>query len=121
MLLAAASEHKSVIKFSPCAIQRINLISLSYAAVPTKVKKTDLPVIPPESEILPSFDDNEDNISDDLNEDDDIEDQDEMVADEPLETLEEEEEDDDYDSDEDSPALDSDIFKDGKAHINNPI
>jgi hypothetical protein len=86
----------------------------SYAAVPTKVKKTDLPVIPPESEILPSFDDNEDNISDDLNDDDDIEDQDEMVADEPLETLEEEEEDDDYDSDEDSPALDSDIFKDGE-------
>lgn len=39
-------------------------------AVPTKVKKTDLPVIPPESEILPSLDDSDDNFSDDLDDDD---------------------------------------------------
>lgn len=55
-------------------------------AVPTKVKKTDLPVIPPESEILPSLDDSDDNFSTDL----DDEDEDEMMADEPLETLEQE-------------------------------
>ena len=39
-------------------------------AVPTKVKKTDLPVIPPESEILPSLDDSDDNFSDDLDDED---------------------------------------------------
>jgi amyloid beta A4 protein len=39
-------------------------------AVPTKVKKTDLPVIPPESEILPSLDDSDDSFSDDLDDDD---------------------------------------------------
>lgn len=58
----------------------------SSIAVPTKVKKTDLPVIPPESEILPSLDDSDDNFSTDL----DDEDEDEMMADEPLETLEQE-------------------------------
>lgn len=36
-----------------------------------------------------------------------------MVADEPLETLEEEDEEDDYDSEEDTPTLDTEIFKDG--------
>lgn len=86
----------------------------SLEAVPTKVKKTDLPIMPPESEILPSLDDSEDNFSEDLaDDDDDIEDQDEMVADEPLETLEEEDEDDDYDSEEDTPTLDTEMFKDG--------
>lgn len=83
------------------------------SAVPTKVKKTDLPVLPPESEILPSLDDSEDNFSEDLDDDEDLEDQDEMVVDEPLDTLEEEEDDEDYESEEDSPALDSDFNKDG--------
>lgn len=88
--------------------------SFSIAAVPQKVKKTDLPIMPPESEILPSLDDSEDNFSDDLDEDEDLDDQDEMVADEPLETLEEEEDEDEYDSDEDAPTLDSDFSNDGE-------
>jgi len=69
--------------------------------------------MPPESEILPSLDDSEDNFSDDLDDDEDIDDQDEMIADEPLETLEEEDDDDDYESDEETPALDSDFNNDG--------
>lgn len=69
--------------------------------------------MPPESEILPSLDDSEDNFSDDLDDDEDLDDQDEMVADEPLETLEEEDDDDDYESDEETPALDSDFINDG--------
>lgn len=44
----------------------------SVFSVPTKVKKTDLPVIPPESEILPSLDDSDDNFSDDLEDDEDL-------------------------------------------------
>lgn len=68
--------------------------------------------MPPESEILPSLDDDE-NFSDDLDDDEDLDDQDEMVADEPLETLEEEDDEDDYESDEDAPALDSDFINDG--------
>lgn len=44
----------------------------SVFSVPTKVKKTDLPVIPPESEILPSLDDTDDNFSDDLEDDEDL-------------------------------------------------
>lgn len=82
-------------------------------AVPTKVKKTDLPVMPPESEILPSLDDSDDNFSDDLDDDEDMDDQDEMMADEPLETLEEEDEDDDYESEEDQPVIDQDFMNDG--------
>lgn len=71
--------------------------------------------MPPESEILPSLDDSDDNFSEDLDDDEeDVTDQDEMVADEPLETLEEEDEEDDYDSEEDTPTLDTEIFKDGK-------
>jgi hypothetical protein len=42
------------------------------------------------------------------------EDQDEMIADEPLETIEEEDEDDDYESEEDTPALDQDFMTDGE-------
>lgn len=86
---------------------------LVSSAVPTKVKKTDLPVIPPESEILPSLDDSDDNFSDDLDDDEDLDDQDEMMADEPLETLEEEDEDDDYESEEDTPVIDQDFMNDG--------
>lgn len=41
-------------------------------SVPLKVKKTDLPVIPAESEILPSLDDTDDNFSDDLDDDEDL-------------------------------------------------
>lgn len=91
-----------------------------FAAVPMKVKKTDLPVLPPESEILPSLDDSEDNLSDDI-EDEDIEDEDEMMADEPLENLEEEEEDeDDYESEEDQPsAIDQDFINDNGNNYNN--
>lgn len=85
-------------------------------SVPMKVKKTDLPVIPPESEILPSLDDSDDNFSDDLDDDADSEetDQDEMMADEPLETLDEEDEADDYDSEEDTPVVDQDFMNEGK-------
>lgn len=101
-------------------IDLLNNLSLSLSQsclyvsiVPTKVKKTDLPVMPPESEILPSLDDAEDNFSDDLDDDDDLDDQDEMVVDEPPETLEEEEDEDDYESDEDSPSLDPEFSNDG--------
>jgi hypothetical protein len=43
-----------------------------------------------------------------------VEDQDEMIADEPLETIEEEDEDDDYESEEDTPAIDQDFMNDGE-------
>lgn len=68
--------------------------------------------MPPESEILPSLDDSEDNFSDDLDEDEDIDDQDEMMADEPLETLEEEDDDDEYESEEEPSVLDQDFIGD---------
>lgn len=85
--------------------------------VPTKVKKTDLPVIPPESEILPSLDDSDDNFSGSMDDDDDdIDDQDEMMADEPLETLEEEDE-EDYESEEDAPIIDQDFMNDGACEL----
>lgn len=58
----------------------------SAIAVPTKSKKTDLPIIPPESEILPSLDDNDD-FSDNIGDDEDSSDQDEMIADEPLDSV----------------------------------
>lgn len=74
--------------------------------------------MPPESEILPSLDDSEDNFSDDLEDDDELDDQDEMIADEPLETLEEEDDDDDYESDEETPAIDSDFINDGMKILN---
>ena len=59
-----------------------------------KVKKTDLPVLPPETDILflPALDDDED--TEDEDNDDDDED---MMADEGVDT-----DDDDYDSDEDA-------------------
>jgi hypothetical protein len=44
--------------------------------------------------------------------DEDIDDQDEMMADEPLETLEEEDE-EDYESEEDTPVIDQDFMNDG--------
>ena len=110
------SPHKIPVMSSLLIILSHFLFFAKISAVPTKVKKTDLPVLPPESEILPSLDDSEDNFSDDLdNDDEDLEDQDEMVVDEPLDTLEEEEEEDeDYESEEDVPALDSDFSKDGE-------
>lgn len=74
-------------------------------------------MIPPESEILPSLDDSEDNFSDDLDDDEDLDDQDEMMADEPLETLEEEDEDEDYESEEDAPVVDQDFMNDGETKI----
>lgn len=56
-------------------------------AVPTKIKKTDLPIVPSlDSDINPSTEDSDD-ISADLSEDQDSEDQDEMIADEPLEAV----------------------------------
>lgn len=64
----------------------IPLLHLSAAAVPTKIKKTDLPIIPPESEILPSLDDSDD-FSESINDDEDSSDQDEMIADEPLDSV----------------------------------
>ena len=93
----------------------LKLLQYSYysTAVPTKVKKTDLPVLPPESEILPSLDDTDDNFSDELDDEEDIDDQDQMMADEPLETMEEEDEDDDYESEEDTPVVDQDFMNDG--------
>lgn len=44
-----------------------------------KMKKIDLPVMP-ESEILPSLDDSEDNISDDSEDEEFDEEEDEMVS-----------------------------------------
>ena len=75
-------------------------------------------MIPPESEILPSLDDSDDNFSDDLDDDEDLDDdQDTMMADEPLETMEEEDEDEDYESDEDSPVIDQDFMNDGNFFV----
>lgn len=65
-----------------------------------KVKKTDLPVLPPEQDILPSLDDEEDDsqsIDEDDDDDDDIEDEEDMMADEAVES----DDDDDYDDDSD--------------------
>lgn len=88
LLSKTFQEYVSVIFF--VIILKITLkynFSLAAAAVPIKTKKTDLPIIPPESEILPSLDDSDDfaeSISDD---DDDSSDQDEMIADEPLDAV----------------------------------
>ncbi|XP_070490976.1 amyloid-beta-like protein isoform X2 [Chironomus tepperi] len=110
-------QMRSFAMLLPCGISLFSGVEFvccpKHFKVSTKVKKTDLPVMPPESEILPSLDDSEDNFSDDLDDDEDLDDQDEMVADEPLETLEEEDDDDDYESDEETPALDSDFINDG--------
>lgn len=38
-----------------------------------------------------------------------------MMADEPLETMEEEDEDEDYESEEDTPVIDQDFMNDGRA------
>lgn len=60
-----------------------------------KVKKTDLPVMPPsDQEILPSLDDEADEAQDD-NDEDDMDDDEDMMADEA------DTDDDDYDSEED--------------------
>lgn len=69
-----------------------------------KVKKTDLPIIHTESDILPSIDDvDADNSQDD--DDDDLDDDEDMIADDIADS-----EDDDYDSDEDSDIdRDSDV------------
>lgn len=58
------------------------------------MKKTDLPVIPSEQEILPSLDDEADEA--DEEEDDDNDEEEDMMADEAAES----EDDDDYESDE---------------------
>lgn len=60
------------------------------------MKKTDLPVIPSDSDqdILPSFDDESDDIQDDEEDDVDLDDEDDMMADEAVDT-----DDDDYDDD----------------------
>ncbi|CAO1422906.1 unnamed protein product [Diamesa hyperborea] len=118
-------QMRSFAMLLPCGISLFSGVEFvccpkHFKAVPMKVKKTDLPVLPPESEILPSLDDSEDNLSDDI-EDEDIEDEDEMMADEPLENLEEEEEDeDDYESEEDQPsAIDQDFINDNGNNYNN--
>lgn len=67
-----------------------------------KVKKTDLPVLPQETEVLPALDDatDADNSEDDDDEDDIDDDEDEdMLGDEPIES-----DDDEYDSEEDFDA-----------------
>ncbi|CAO1440962.1 unnamed protein product [Diamesa serratosioi] len=118
-------QMRSFAMLLPCGISLFSGVEFvccpkHFKAIPMKVKKTDLPVLPPESEILPSLDDSEDNLSDDI-EDEDIEDEDEMMADEPLENLEEEEEDeDDYESEEDQPsAIDQDFINDNGNNYNN--
>lgn len=75
----------------------MNILKISgFSSDTIKVKKTDLPVLPPESDILPSLDDTE--IEETLDEDeDDIEDDEDMLADEAADS----DDDDDYDSDED--------------------
>lgn len=83
-------------------------------SVPMKVKKTDLPILPPESEILPSLDDSEDNLSEDSEDEEIDEEEDEMMADEPIDNLEEEEDEDEYDSDEDA----SDFINDNGNNYN---
>lgn len=65
-----------------------------------KVKKTDLPVLPQDTDILPSLDDTEADTSDiEEDEDDNDDDDEDMMADEAVDT-----DDDDYESDEDTDA-----------------
>lgn len=76
--------------------------SLTILADSIKVKKTDLPVMPSEQEILPSLDDEADEADED--DDDDNDEEEDMMADEAAET----DDDDDYESDEDLDDRDQD-------------
>lgn len=64
-----------------------------------KVKKTDLPALPPsiEQDALPSLDEDTEDTAETDDEEDDIDDEEEMMADEAADT-----DDDDYDSDEEN-------------------
>lgn len=73
------------------------ILAFLVAAEPMKVKKTDLPVLPPEQDVLPSLDDEED---DSQSADDDDEDEDDMDDDMMADEAASEPEDDDYDDDE---------------------
>lgn len=85
-----------------------------FAAVPMKVKKTDLPVLPQDTDMLPALDDGSDGASDNNSEDDEEEDEmddeedEEMLGDEPIESEDDEyDSDEDFDSGSDKPAADT--------------
>ncbi|XP_021709744.1 beta-amyloid-like protein isoform X3 [Aedes aegypti] len=98
-------QMRSFAMLLPCGISLFSGVEFvccpKHFKVPMKVKKTDLPVLPQESEVLPALDDADaDNSEDDDDEDDIDDDEDEdMLGDEPIES-----DDDEYDSEEDFDA-----------------
>lgn len=98
-------QMRSFAMLLPCGISLFSGVEFvccpKHFKVPMKVKKTDLPVLPQESEVLPALDDADaDNSEDDDDEDDIDDDEDEdMLGDEPIES-----DDDEYDSEEDIDA-----------------
>lgn len=98
-------QMRSFAMLLPCGISLFSGVEFvccpKHFKVPMKVKKTDLPVLPQESEVLPALDDTDaDNSEDDDDEDDIDDDEDEdMLGDEPIES-----DDDEYDSEEDIDA-----------------
>ncbi|XP_055635435.1 amyloid-beta-like protein isoform X2 [Toxorhynchites rutilus septentrionalis] len=98
-------QMRSFAMLLPCGISLFSGVEFvccpKHFKVPMKVKKTDLPVLPQETEVLPALDDTEpDNSEDDDDEDDFDDDEDEdMLGDEPIES-----DDDEYDSEEDFDA-----------------
>lgn len=99
-------QMRSFAMLLPCGISLFSGVEFvccpKHFKVPMKVKKTDLPVLPQETEVLPALDDatDADNSEDDDDEDDIDDDEDEdMLGDEPIES-----DDDEYDSEEDFDA-----------------
>ncbi|XP_055607742.1 amyloid-beta-like protein isoform X3 [Uranotaenia lowii] len=96
-------QMRSFAMLLPCGISLFSGVEFvccpkHFKAVPMKVKKTDLPVLPADPEVLPSLDDTEADNSEDDDDEDDIDDDDDedMMGDEPIES-----DDDEYDSEED--------------------
>ncbi|XP_050100655.1 amyloid-beta-like protein isoform X2 [Anopheles aquasalis] len=99
-------QMRSFAMLLPCGISLFSGVEFvccpKHFKVPMKVKKTDLPVLPQDTDMLPPLDDASDAISDnnseDEDDDDDIDDEEEeeMMGDEPIES-----DDDEYDSEED--------------------
>uniref|UniRef100_A0A8W7NYP2 Amyloid-beta-like protein n=1 Tax=Anopheles atroparvus TaxID=41427 RepID=A0A8W7NYP2_ANOAO len=101
-------QMRSFAMLLPCGISLFSGVEFvccpKHFKVPMKVKKTDLPVLPQDTDMLPALDDGSDGVSENNNseddeEDDDIDDEEdeEMLGDEPISDGD----DDEYDSDED--------------------
>lgn len=98
-------QMRSFAMLLPCGISLFSGVEFvccpKHFKVPMKVKKTDLPVLPQESEVLPALEDADADNSDDDDDEDDIDDEEDedMLGDEPIES-----DDDEYDSEEDFDA-----------------